>query len=208
MGKYKTIIIGVMALLLVLVVLCIALLHTPGAASQMHGLTQEHAAETTSQPTPVFPQITTQAPAPVRSPVPIIQDAALAQARRKFPNMSEDEIKVALSQHLNLQMISEERVPAIRQEITSLVVAMQQFRETYGAYPIGSNADITGQLMGSNPKKIVFYEPSGKYIGPSGEVLDPWGTPVRIEIIGGQVEVRSAGPDRIVGDADDQVVKK
>ena len=122
--------------------------------------------------------------------------------------MSEDQIRTALAQHLNLQMISEERVPAIKQEITSLAVAMQQFRATYGAYPRGNNADIAGQLLGNNPKKIVFYEPSAKYIIPSGEIVDPWGSPFQIETIGDQLEIRSAGPDRIFGNADNQAIKK
>ena len=84
----------------------------------------------------------------------------------------------------------------------NISVAISEFFRLFGAYPDGSNAAIAGALSGQNPKGIVLL--SFKRIGKGGEMLDPWGHPYDIQITGnGRLQIRSAGSNRVMGDADD-----
>ena len=70
--------------------------------------------------------------------------------------------------------------------------------------PVGENADITAALTGENPVKFAFVPRRHRAINTAGELCDRWGTPFRFhQISGRQMEVRSAGPDRKFGTADD-----
>lgn len=70
--------------------------------------------------------------------------------------------------------------------------------------PVGENAEITAALTGDNPVKFAFVPRRHRAINTEGELCDRWGTPFRFhQISGRQMEIRSAGPDRKFGTADD-----
>lgn len=70
--------------------------------------------------------------------------------------------------------------------------------------PVGENAEITASLAGANSLKFAFISPKHRAINRQGELCDRWGTPFRFHQISGQaMEIRSAGPDRKFGTADD-----
>lgn len=75
-----------------------------------------------------------------------------------------------------------------------------------GVNPVGSNAEIMKSLMGGNPKGAVLGPPEGQYLNPQGELLDRWGTPIFFhQLSGTSMEIRSAGPDKILWTQDDVV---
>jgi hypothetical protein len=87
--------------------------------------------------------------------------------------------------------------------------AVRQFGEMFGGNPVGTNPEITSQLGGDNPKHINFINAeAGMRINGNGELVDPWGTPYFFhQISGTDMEIHSAGPDRIMWTADDLVAR-
>jgi hypothetical protein len=95
--------------------------------------------------------------------------------------------------------------PAIVMENMSHV--FRQYNQMYGGNPVGINSEITGQLSGNNPKHIIFLNPDdGMRVNENGELVDPWGTPYFFhQLSGTDMEIHSAGPDRIMWTSDDLV---
>jgi hypothetical protein len=87
--------------------------------------------------------------------------------------------------------------------------AVRQYGEMFGGNPVGTNPEITGQLSGNNPKNINFIKPQpGMSINAEGELVDAWGTPYFFhQISGSEMEIHSAGPDKVMWTSDDLVVK-
>ena len=70
--------------------------------------------------------------------------------------------------------------------------------------PVGENAEITAALTGDNVHRFAFVPRRHRAINTRGELCDRWGTPFRFhQLSGRQMEIRSAGPDRKFGTADD-----
>jgi hypothetical protein len=73
--------------------------------------------------------------------------------------------------------------------------------------PVGENAEITAVLKGKNRLGFAFIPADNAAINAKGELCDRWGTPYFFHQLSGQkMEVRSAGPDRNLWTADDQVL--
>jgi hypothetical protein len=87
--------------------------------------------------------------------------------------------------------------------------AIHQYGEMFGGNPVGTNPEITSQLSGNNPKHINFITTqAGMKVDAEGELVDAWGTPYFFhQISGAEMEVHSAGPDKIMWTSDDLVVK-
>jgi hypothetical protein len=87
--------------------------------------------------------------------------------------------------------------------------AVRQFGQMFGGDPVGTNPEITSQLLGDNPRHINFIDPSaGMQVNDKGDLVDAWGTPYFFhQISGSDMEIHSAGPDRIMWTSDDIVVK-
>ena len=88
--------------------------------------------------------------------------------------------------------------------------AIHEYGTMFGGNPIGTNPEITSQLNGKNPKHINFINAeAGMRINANGELIDPWGTPYFFhQLSGTDMEIHSAGPDRIMWTADDLVVSE
>ncbi len=77
-----------------------------------------------------------------------------------------------------------------------------------GENPVGTNAEIMRALMGDNPHQATLGPPEGQTLNDKGELVDSWGTPYFFhQISGDHMEIHSAGPDKIMGTADDVVLK-
>jgi hypothetical protein len=83
------------------------------------------------------------------------------------------------------------------------------YSSRYGGNPYGTNPEITGALNGDNPNGAKFItEESGLRINGRGELVDSWGTPFFFHQLSATVmEIRSAGPDRVMYTADDLVTQ-
>lgn len=74
-------------------------------------------------------------------------------------------------------------------------------------FPIGGNADFSAALRGENANREVFIRPGHPVFSPDGLILDRWKSPVIVHPEAWrQLELRSAGPDRVPYTADDVVL--
>ena len=87
--------------------------------------------------------------------------------------------------------------------------AVRQYGRTFGGNPVGNNSEITAALAGQNPRGINFIQAESRMrINGNGELVDPWGTPYFFhQLSGTDMEIHSAGPDRIMWTEDDLVAK-
>ncbi|MBC8096873.1 MAG: hypothetical protein H7Y43_13790 [Akkermansiaceae bacterium] len=87
--------------------------------------------------------------------------------------------------------------------------AFRQYAARFGGNPVGTNPEITSLLNGRNPRQVQFLNPEdGLRVNETGELVDNWGTPFFFhQLSAKEMEVHSAGPDRILWTADDLVVK-
>lgn len=70
--------------------------------------------------------------------------------------------------------------------------------------PVGENFEITRALTGANELRFAFIPPGHRAINARGQLCDRWGTPFRFhQLSGQQMEIKSAGPDRIFNTSDD-----
>lgn len=87
--------------------------------------------------------------------------------------------------------------------------AIVNYGSTFGGNPVGTNPEITAALNGQNPKQIKFIDSeAGLRVNGKGELVDSWGTPFFFhQLSATDMEVRSAGPDKVMWTADDLVIK-
>lgn len=87
--------------------------------------------------------------------------------------------------------------------------AIRDYGAMFGGNPVGVNSEITSQLNGHNPRQANFIRPeAGMRLNDQGELVDPWGTPYFFhQLSGAEMQIRSAGPDKIMWTADDLVTE-
>jgi hypothetical protein len=87
-------------------------------------------------------------------------------------------------------------------------VLMHNYHAAFGENPVGTNPEIAAALQGRNPKQINFLAESGLRLNEKGEIVDGYGTPFFFHQISGQeMEIRSAGPDKVMWTSDDLVTR-
>lgn len=92
----------------------------------------------------------------------------------------------------------------ISEDLNAVDAAIRNFQAVLGENPIGSNAEITGALLGNNLKQIKLEVPAGSSLNGEGELCDRWGTPYFFhQVSKTEMEIRSAGPDRQMWTGDD-----
>jgi hypothetical protein len=87
--------------------------------------------------------------------------------------------------------------------------AVRQYGEMFGGNPVGNNVEITAALSGNNPKHVNFLTAeAGMRVNGNGELVDAWNTPYFFhQLSGSDMEIHSAGPDKIMWTADDLVTR-
>jgi hypothetical protein len=87
-------------------------------------------------------------------------------------------------------------------EVDNLFDAFHQYRQHVGSYPSGTPTDIAKALLeGQNPKKIIILAVKKADLNSKGEIIDPWGTPLKIYFANNEVLIRSAGPNKTFEDS-------
>ena len=109
--------------------------------------------------------------------------------------------------HYNLAIKTSRAINATTSPQEALILVEQLFshyRFAYKENPVGvENFEITEQLLGKNPKKIVFIAADSVALR-GNELVDQWGTPYFFHALSGQeMDVRSAGPDQKLWTTDD-----
>lgn len=75
-------------------------------------------------------------------------------------------------------------------------------------FPIGGNADLAAALRGENPNRETYVPEGHPVFSGEGLLVDRWGTPLVVHPEAWtQLELRSAGPDKIAYTQDDLVLK-
>jgi hypothetical protein len=83
--------------------------------------------------------------------------------------------------------------------------ALKQFEIKHGRLPVGDNALIIQNLIGTNSDENVFMMLLAE-TNSAGEIYDAWKVPFKIEIVAQtNFIIRSSGKDKTFGDADDIV---
>jgi len=87
--------------------------------------------------------------------------------------------------------------------------SFRDYQSIFGGNPVGTNPEITKALNGDNPKHSTFVHPDdGLRINDRGELIDSWGTPFFFhQLSAREMEIHSAGPDRVMWTSDDIVVR-
>ena len=92
--------------------------------------------------------------------------------------------------------------------LENMRTTIRLYGSMFGGNPVGTNPEITRALQGDNPKQINFLKEDGNRVNDRGELVDAWGTPYFFhQLSATQMEIHSAGPDRIMWTADDLVIK-
>ena len=96
----------------------------------------------------------------------------------------------------------EKPVRQFNAEVDNLFEAFHQYKNYVGSYPTGTMAQITKALLeGDNPKKIIILAVKKAEVNAKGEIVDPWGTPLKIYFANNEVLIRSAGPNKQFDDS-------
>ena len=89
-------------------------------------------------------------------------------------------------------------------DIDKLNLMFRDYRSLYNSNPVGTNAEIMKAIMGGNPKGAQLGPPEGLKLNEKGELTDRWGTPFFFHQMSAKdMQIRSAGPDRVMWTADD-----
>jgi hypothetical protein len=95
------------------------------------------------------------------------------------------------------------RTKQFNADVEDLFTALQKYKERVGTYPTGGNLEVSKALQGANPKNVIVIVGSARKsnLNDKGEIVDPWGTPLRIYFSDTGVLIRSAGPNRRFDDS-------
>jgi hypothetical protein len=93
------------------------------------------------------------------------------------------------------------RAASLNVDVENLFVGLQRYKEYVGRYPAGSNPQIVKALMGENPKNVIILVGRKNDLNSQGELVDPWGTALRIYFAGEGILIRSAGPNKRFDDS-------
>jgi type II secretion system (T2SS) protein G len=96
------------------------------------------------------------------------------------------------------------KVPSARNEEKQLYLSLENYKQAFGNYPTGENANIVKVLAGGNPQKLQLFYLSVNSTNGNGELIDPWKIPYKFIFDGtNSYLILSAGIDKKFGDADD-----
>ncbi len=87
-------------------------------------------------------------------------------------------------------------------------VLIHNYHAAFGENPVGTNPEIAAAVQGKNPKQLNFFAESGLRLNGKGEIVDGYGTPFFFhQISGNEMEIRSAGPDKVMWTSDDLITR-
>ena len=96
---------------------------------------------------------------------------------------------------------SDEKVAKFNTVAENLLLGMQQFSEFTGSFPGGNNPAIARALLGRTEKRVLILAVRKSDMNDKGEILDPWGTPLRFYFSDDEVLIRSAGRNKVWEDS-------
>lgn len=95
-----------------------------------------------------------------------------------------------------------------QEDVENVQAMLRNYRTVLGENPVGTNAEIMRALTGGNAKQINVGPPEGQQLNDKSELIDHWGTPYFFhQLAKDHMEIRSAGPDRILWTEDDVLAR-
>lgn len=95
----------------------------------------------------------------------------------------------------------------VQQDLTLVSHALENFAllvKGNDPLPLGANEEIAAALRGRNRTQLRFVPETSPIFNAQGQIIDRWGTPLYFHAAShDRVEIRSAGPDKIMWTADD-----
>jgi hypothetical protein len=96
------------------------------------------------------------------------------------------------------------KIAQSRAQIEVLGRAITSYESACGPLTNTDTASIEKRIFGDNPKQAVFLDINAGESNSAGQYIDSWGTTFQIDLTNGSgMVIRSAGPNRSFGDADD-----
>ena len=137
-------------------------------------------------------------PRPVKKKFPTVFRSDSHQASAETPDATEKHWQAT---HAPAQ----ERDQLALEDVAFL---FRDYRLALSQLPTGTNAEITAALQGNNLRQLRLSIPKNVHINAQGELCDAWKTPYFFHSISSShIEIRSAGPDQIMGNSDDLSTK-
>jgi hypothetical protein len=99
---------------------------------------------------------------------------------------------------------TDSKIHKFNTDADNLILGLQQYREFVGSYPTGNNLSIAKALLGRTEKKVLILTVRKSDMNDKGEILDPWGVPLRFYFSDNEVMIRSAGPNKVWEDSNVQ----
>ncbi|MEP6603272.1 MAG: hypothetical protein ABJB69_04935 [Spartobacteria bacterium] len=164
--------------------------HASSALTESPATTRSTIARSTSNPAPAAGSTLAFV---ANTPAPSDPSKAASQSERpRFVTESQPAQKLAGENNIALQKAQQ---------------GIREYRQAFRQNPVGTNAEITRALLGKNPRGLKLL-PADAAVNAKGQLLDPWEQPVFFHQISGTVmEVRSAGPDHVMWNADDEILR-
>jgi len=144
-----------------------------------------------------------ESPVPAASPAPVPARPHTAATRASGPgNLTNPLVPSSSAESSGQPLDAAESL--IASDLDQISLMLRDFRTLTGENPVGTNAEIMKAIMGGNPKGAMLGPPEGQSVNAGGELVDHWGSPYFFhQLTSDLMEIRSAGPDRILWNDDD-----
>lgn len=153
---------------------------------------------TNAEPINARPPGGPKADAPIPNPSSVFPGTPMVRSGAELPR-STNAVEPAIPPRVLSQ-------PEARADILNVALMFRDFRTKLGGNPVGSNAEIMKAVMGGNSAQATLGPPPGQGLNDKGELVDRWGTPYFFhQLSKTHMEIRSAGPDRIMWNSDDVI---
>lgn len=170
---------------------------TPGVEPRTNTTVPFTPAPTTTSPglpsvptVPTAPGVGPSAPSPL--PMPSAPGAVIPTVRTAPPNVEPADVDLI----------------ALENDLQHVQMMVRDYRTAVGENPFGTNAEIMQSVLGDNLKQAKIGAPEGQNLNEKGELVDRWGTPYFFhQVSKTEMEIRSAGPDRVMWNGDDRELK-
>ena len=132
----------------------------------------------------------------------------IRKATAEIESANARDLEAAHAKDLKASFIDRLTLNPARIEAEAIALNLRHFGQRFGGNPVGSNAEIVKTLNGGNPQGVRYLPQEYLRLNSAAELLDSFGTPYFFhQNSATEMEIRSAGPDKVMWTPDDIVAK-